>query len=667
MISSEAAVQNVISKDVTKQQRLTEWYGSTDITYGTFPADGSLGLLVEVNRYLGDFQLLIWLYVVTAVFLSLVWPISWLVGLAIGGYAYLCAKSDWLSTSFNCIFATLLGLAISIWPGIVMSLSSKGLWYWLTVHVWEEMDSQQMSPWDLQGPWKAQTIMLMLFYFCVTYQNVNSQIVDAKKQMMPHLGSGNRVLALRKHERVRFEGAYAAISQDREHRRQEAEHNDVMKLMKILDTMPGWSSPNEEGAEEYGDDLEARSFFRFLRSQQEAAKKKSLFALDIYTVHQYRYTYGAGQLQIPRQTRLSLYHFLKAATRKSTDVVRRTYGYVFEYLVKSPLTAIAVLLLTLPRVLIPRLWLKYYLGGAFLPSQFSDLCFVVVSNLLMFIASFFLLSLFVVMTLDYAKNAHQAYLLSALVNMEARQVYARYTLVDYYGLEPEEAEAELVKLPLLDLRRIRNVVAFWELRNFLILDRANDRAGMQILITTGLMLLTFNTVLAFYDMYVLPYIPPMVPMVIYDLVVMGSLIIYALHVALQMNFWMGEHAKYFTQARHDAIIEAAGLQRGELHDDQLTSGAFQWTRISQELLDSTINVVTKEPREALLFGMEVTPAKIISLAVSFLAAAGSIFYEMFQSGVDPIPDTYRYVTNGTAHIEGNHSAAVSFARIFLLS
>merc|ERR1712070_768114 len=124
-----------------------------------------------------------------------------------------------------------------------------------------------------------------------------------------------------------------------------------------------------------------------------------------------------------------------------------------------------------------------------------------------------------------------------------------------------------------------------ELRNYVMLDRCNDRVGMQILISSGLLLCVLNFCLALHEMWQKSGIPPLVPVVLYDLVVMGTLIVYGLHTAVQMNTFMAGHTNYFVQARQDALIEAAGLE--EMEGVTMSPGEYQEFRLVEQLLESS--------------------------------------------------------------------------------
>merc|ERR1719409_1942725 len=153
----------------------------------------------------------------------------------------------------------------------------------------------EVSSYDLQGPWKAQTYLLILFYFCITYQNVNNQVVDAKKKIVPEWQRKPLPLDMRDDLRVRFEKAYAGVREEGE-----PAHNDSLKLLKILESMPGWDSAGEDGAGDDDSDDQARGFFPFLHDARTEAEEKGLWPLDIYTVHQLKYKIGAGQILVDK-------------------------------------------------------------------------------------------------------------------------------------------------------------------------------------------------------------------------------------------------------------------------------------------------------------------------------------------------------------------------------
>merc|ERR1719198_374450 len=126
--------------------------------------------------------------------------------------------------------------------------------------------------------------------------------------------------------------------------------------------------------------------------------------------------------------------------------------------------------------------------------------------------------------------------------MDARCEYMEKVLVYNVGMEPDEAEKLMSRVPILNLMKSRNCIGFWGIRDYVILDRANDRVGMQILISISVLLIVFNVCLAIYDLITLPYISTFIAIVLYDLLVLGLLILYSLQQALYMNTWMASHA-----------------------------------------------------------------------------------------------------------------------------
>jgi len=248
--------------------------------------------------------------------------------------------------------------------------------------------------------------------------------------------------------------------------------------------------------------------------------------------------------------------------------------------------------------------------------------------------------LFVVMVQEYEANAQQILLLTALVSMDTRCEYEERVLVRSEYMSPEESERLMSRIPLLDITKSRNVVGFWNLRDYVLLDRSNNRVGMEILISMGVLVIVLNIVLGFYDLYTLPYISPTIPVVVFDLVIMGVLILYSLNQALLMNIQMSSHAQIFNQATHDInlrmadfMLQAETFIEGEKHNKEVIADL----KMAKKVLHSATTIVKEnDTRESLLFGFEVTPGMLIQAATGLLSSGGYFMFMMFKTGKNPL-------------------------------
>lgn len=590
--------------------------------YGTFEAASPSGWMLELDRYLGDFQTLVWIYSGLAVVLSLCWPVAWIGGVVASVLANKWNRRDLYAVAFQLFFATGLGLLLSVGPFFFSHMSPGGL-----LGMAERIENRELAGVDMQAPWKAQMFLMLLYYFCLMYQDVNEQIVEVKKWVVPYLKRQVHSLELHPEQRERID-QFIKDSGD-------ASEGDLCDLLKVLETMPGWGSPAEGGV-----DNEARGFFEIIHKEERKAHSRGLFGLDVYTLHQMKYNLRA---QIGVEGEVEPIVFYEAITEEATVAKARcvdTMSYVLGYLKEYPLSLALVTFLALCRISIPRLWLAYYLEGMLLPHSYWPLLFVALSTLTTFICYFLFMGLFLVMVFEYQSNAQQLALLTGLINMDARCQYAEKVLVDCCQLPPEESEILMSRLPLLNLQKSRNAIGFWSLRDYVLLDRSNDRVGMQILIATVILLILFNLILAAYDMYTLPWISPFIPIVLFDVLVMGVLIMYSLQQALLMNNWMSSHTKYFNQAVHDIMGTQADIMTGQHTLDEadvnLKIQVADLTLARKFLKSAVVMVHENDPREALLFGVEVTPGGVASSAAGFLGTVGYFIYTMIKTGSNPM-------------------------------
>jgi hypothetical protein len=592
--------------------------------YGTFDPESALGRITELNRYLGDFQILVWFYVLCAILLSLFWPVTWILGLIVGARAWHSQRADLWETSWECFLATGMGLFFCIIPGILLFNTPDGIWGFQ-----ELVQKNQLSSNDVQAPWKSEIWFFLLYYFCIMYQDINKQCFLAKAMVQDKMVQDPTALDIHIDERKRMN----SVVKDSE----VGSRGDLLDLMTLLETMPGWTAPGEEGITE-----EASGFFSVLEWQEEEAKSKGLWPLDVYSLHQLKYSVAhsrklAGDIEHGPHMMLQT---LSTCWRR----IGRTCRYMGNHLKLSKGTIVAVLILTTVRTILPRLWLAYYIQGAFMPEEWIPHIYVCVGSVTLWLCYGAFIALFLVHSADYATNAQEIILLTALINQNARQTYAELVLVKSEGLAPEVSEAILARLPLLDLRKSKNVLAFWELRQYVVLDRSNDRVGMQILMSMGFLITFFNVLLAVYDLMTQTDIPTFVVVVLYDLVVLGMLILYCMQQALHMNTWMSSHQCHFNQAAHDAVSTVALLCIGDARAETTHQAELLDLRLAKQMLKScSLMVNENDPREALLFGVEVTPAGIISAAGGFLVTGGFFIYAMFKSGENPLEQHHHHV------------------------
>jgi hypothetical protein len=510
----------------------------------------------------------------------------------------------------------------------------------------------EISIYDIQAPVKCQTILMLLFYFCLMYQDINEQVVVLKDWMVPYLQKAVPTLHLTDTQRKNLD----SFIEENDFQSK----GDMCDLVRLLEQMPGWdvnlleeigyaggSNDDDEDVMIEGNTIvrgkssKIKGFFHLIRMDPDELARKGICGLDRYTLRQWKYNAESAILTGEKQ---GFDASMLSEWRTTKRRICNTLHFVFHVLRHDVKILSLVTILTLIRVLIPRLWLKFYLGGHMWPEAWYPFFFVLNATVLSFATVFVFFAVFLVLIFAYETNTYQLALLSGLINMDARCMYEERVLVYSEGMEPEESEAMMAKLPILDITKSKNAFGFWTLREYVLLDRGNERAGMQILITISVLLIIFNAILAAYELYTIrDSISPFIPLVIFDTLVMGSFIMFALQQALVMNNWMDSHIKYFNQAVHDIelrkqylVLHSHGTDGTIDEAEAIHAELLADLKYAKKFLHSCVQMVQdNDPREALLFGLEVTPGSLVSSASGLIFTTVYFLYEMLYKRSNP--------------------------------
>jgi hypothetical protein len=281
---------------------------------------------------------------------------------------------------------------------------------------------------------------------------------------------------------------------------------------------------------------------------------------------------------------------------------------------------------------------------------------VAYSTFVTFSISMFWIGLFWWMLAEYRRNIVQCVITTALVEPRARVTYSQSYLMScmWFGLDCDETEEVLSRMPLLDLRISSNAAAFWRLRDYCTLDRSNERMAISVLLEIVLIWLVTKFLVTVATILVYGGTTAMIGVTIFDLLVFGTMIMLALTFALKMNEIWSSHkesittAKYEVTMTHGAIVKDVKdhrvpkktamhgkikdfkmFEKDQMVDDMATfvhdelKAVHQDLELSRRLLTEYLDLCNEyDQKEYILFGVEVTPGKIMSYA-------GTVFFSVY--------------------------------------
>jgi hypothetical protein len=240
----------------------------------------------------------------------------------------------------------------------------------------------------------------------------------------------------------------------------------------------------------------------------------------------------------------------------------------------------------------------------------------------------------------------------------------------WFGMGPEECEAVLAKLPLLDLRVSSNVAAFWRLREYTVLDRCSGVMAISVLLEMVIIWLFLKFLATYVIMIAYGGLPSIMLVTLFDLVVFGGMSLFALQLALTVNSMMEQHKKAFVEAKYAVTMALGNLvhhtkdTRGtDADDDKMHKDKKSDLELARRLLTEYLDMTNEsdsDARDAILLGQVVTPSKVISSLLTGSAMVGTLLAKAFKSGaVEAPPEVEEAITlPATAHAVGTSLVAM---------
>jgi hypothetical protein len=298
--------------------------------------------------------------------------------------------------------------------------------------------------------------------------------------------------------------------------------------------------------------------FGELASLSQESMVKKLWPIDIWLTRTQFYPELVMELKVG----------LTVAVNYTKDMI----VIILHYILQNKLATLALALLAVVRTLLPRLWLSQVLGGKFWPTHALGDAGVLVlySSTLSFLVSFIWLGLFYLVLMEYRRTLCQITIISAMIDARTRASFSQSYLMScfWFGLGPEESEAVLARLPLIDLRISSNVAAFWRLREYTVLDRCSEVMAISVLLEIVIIWLLLKFVTTWVVMMAYGGLPAIMIVTLFDLVVFGGMALVALQVALKVNSMMEHHKQGFVEAKYEVTMAYGKLVEDKKEDQE---------------------------------------------------------------------------------------------------
>mmetsp|Transcript_101865 Transcript_101865/g.197126 ORF Transcript_101865/g.197126 Transcript_101865/m.197126 type:complete len:667 (-) Transcript_101865:51-2051(-) len=403
-------------------------------------------------------------------------------------------------------------------------------------------------------------------------------------------------------------------------------------VLQILETLPGFAASHSHTLTDHYRIVngKSRALSSILRNTQAEASVKGLWAIDIFLVRE----------QYAEMEDFELWKGLRIVYRQTKDMC---HWICLSYW-RSPAFCVLFILLALARAILPRFWLWYVLGGEMWPDTLRAQVLVGTNVVMQTLVFAFWLSLFYVVLDEYKRNVAQVTILSALVDPRMRVKYSERFLMSMmeFNLSPEEGIQVLSKLPLLSLQNANNAAAWWRLREYVTLDRANERIAIELFLEILVIWLGIKFVVTFWVMKTTrDGVPALLAVTMFDIIVFGLMMLWALQVALRVNDRYDRHKRILVEAKYHVSNSLASIDPDRPQAEDLKLDLLTARRLLSEYLEM---VQEYDHRDAILLGQIVTPAKVLSAAATVAGSFMTLYIGMMKSGRVKVPEVMEDIT-----------------------
>jgi len=639
--------------------------GSMAYSYGTFGKDTVHGRLFELETYIFVLKRHMHMYYVFVLLASLFWPIMWVIAIPIGWYGRVCKSKSLVMFSVFAALGLILGLTMWMLPCFATLLGGGPGKMIQLVH------RKELNYLDFVDFSTCKSMLLLFIAFVWVYHEVDRDVTQNKAHALEswryrrHRDWGMEC-KLHAEQRRSIEhlidvelptpGNTPSVSSTSDfdvqaHAPTKENSVYIEELVTVLDQLPGWKSNLDAMSEEfYHYEDGAESMFEVLSKNLGESKEFGVWPLDLFMVKN-QYT-----------TNIDLFTALYVSWKQCLDMIWYLKNSYFD----NPILGCVCVTLALVRSLIARFWLWLVLNGKFWPQDVAGSMVVLLSTLTSFLVGLLWLSLTTMMVAEYRRTLIQVTILSALADPESRMHYIDYYLNREYSLDETQIARLLSFLPVLSLKFPSNVAAFWRLREYTTFDRSNERIAIEFILEALIIWLSLKFFMTCACLYMSSEMPAVVAVTLFDLAVFGVLLLYSLHVALQINFRMDKHKRIFVEAKYQVTLTEQNMLHAKGGPSNNTE-LIRDMKVARQLLVEYLNMALEYDRQdKILLGFIVTPGKILSVVASVGGAIVTLILNMEKKGQLNIPDHSKVFGGATDLFLFMHNASAFLPNHFHL-
>jgi len=592
--------------------------------YGTFDMDTVHARLFELQVYIDMMKNHTFVYFAFTLIALLIWPIAAILAIPLT----FIAGNDRDLQIFKVILVSATAIGLLLWtiPFLIVMLGGG------VDHFHHLIKTRQLNWLDFVDFILSELMILLTVLFAWVFHEITINTAKYKESAMISW-KGKRENGDYGMD-IRFQKAQynrlLKVLEDSEGGVQTGDHKEIDEnvgslpledVVSILEELPGWNGPVCECRDHFFEKTQIRTgLFEALQNLTEEATEKNLWPIDLWMVRDQFYPEHTIDLDT------GLYVFYK----NTVDLLK----VEFDFLLSSKVSMILVCLLAIIRAFLPRIWLKLVLGGVFWPEDgFGPAGMLVLySTVVTFVVSVVWIGLFWYVLMEYKRNLVQCMIVSSLIDAKSRVTFSQNYLMSmmWFKMDSPDAEDVLRKLPLIDLRVSSNVACFWRIRDYCTLDRSNERMSISVLLEIVIIWLLLKFIATFAIMYIHGGLPAVLAVTLFDICLFGTLIISSLNSALAMNNIMDGHKQVFVDAKYEVTM-ARGMQQQDAgpKDNEPKKDLELCRRLLTEYLDLCKE---SDARDKILFGMAVTPGKIVSSAGTFAAMVYALVMKSVKNG-----------------------------------
>lgn len=388
-------------------------------------------------------------------------------------------------------------------------------------------------------------------------------------------------------------------------------------IVDLLHCLPGWKPLLQ-----FGSSAEEHTASGWLiREHDEYHDEENMMGLNVLddlVIHE-KY----------RSTQWDLYYYTSL-----TQIISAKLGFCHAYICipfkQKPVVCGLILIITTVRGFMPYIWMRMVLHEDSMTCLPLYGCFLYTALL-----SFWILAALSAVVI-FEDNATQMCLASSLIDAQQRATYI--DILGHRGVSKSESRRYMGMLPHLDCRYWSNVLIFWRIREYLLLDQKDATFSAELLVKMYLgalaliLLLALLSVVSGGEIGLYDALCRLI-----DLSLASFVVTRLLQSSMQIIYYRDMQIASLVELRHDLMIKVSRPlallpATQELLDNKLIEP--QEINDVRELITHLIDKIERNDEKQLTWmGITLTPGNLMVLAISVGMTIFGLFEQLISLGV----------------------------------